>query len=160
MATHRNPSITERLARIFNTKSFDSISDQVADYIQPVLSVEPLINNIATSSQSTSSASNTILTLPSSKDFYLCGLSASYVKDATCDAADGSFSISVTVDGVSKVLFQFPLLTLTSQTDAINIVFPKAIKCDRGSTLSVATPTFTVGKFRRAEAFYGYMEEN
>lgn len=158
MARHYNPSIAERIQRIFSFKAGDTLDNNVTGIVG-VIPITPISREQFASSVSASSSTNTVKALVDGKDFYITGVWASYVKDATCDAGDGTFSVRATIDGSMKDLFAFTLLTLTAQSDSVFIPLEKPIKVDRGGTLQISQPTFTAGKFRRSVTYVGYYEE-
>jgi len=158
MTKHYNPSIIERASRILNSKQGDFLSDEVAG---PVATIElkPAVRLIASTVASTSSSTNNAQTTPADKDTYITGVALSFVKDVTCDAADGSLRAMVVVGGVTRNLLSFGILTLTAQSGSNSISFPYPIKVDRNSSLGLAQSTFTAGKFVRCVNFFGYTEE-
>jgi hypothetical protein len=44
MAKHNNPSITQRVLRIFNLKQGDSIGSEIGSMIVPTIPINPVIN--------------------------------------------------------------------------------------------------------------------
>lgn len=95
------------------------------------------------------SGADTVYTTPTNQDVYLNYINFNFIKDATCDVADGELSVSIVQDGETKY-FYLSVLTLTAQTGNLSIPFPKGIKLDRGSNISIGGNTFTVGKLRRS----------
>lgn len=146
MVKHYNPSIVQDAQRIFNTKT-NNISDEVGDII-PVVPVLPVCRIVR------SSASGTVYTTPSDKDFYLTGFSMSFSKDV---AATGSvMTLSAIIDGVSQVLHRFAAITLTAERDSIAIDLSFPIKIDRGTNITIGL----TGTFNSAPAaIRGYTQE-
>jgi len=157
MVKHYNPSIVQDAQRILNTK-MDTLSDNIADNIVPVIPVLPVTRFAETGSRSTSGAGN-IQGAFTSKDYYITGINFAIVKDATCDVVDGTCGITVLVDGVSKTIASLPVLTLTAQSMVINVTLPFPLKVDRLGVIGFSSQIFTVGKFIRTATIYGYTQE-
>jgi len=156
MAKHNNPSIVERCLRIFNTK-FDNVSDDVTGIIANVEIIPNTTYFIHTTR--TTSGSGNVTTIPSTKKTYLTNISYEYVKDATCDNADGTMTVTVNINGTSTALLTVPILTLTAQTQRVNLAFKNPILVDKGAVVSFSSTTFTAGKLSRMCSLYGYQEE-
>jgi len=105
--------------------------------------------------------SATIYTTPTDQDFYITALAVSLMKDATCDVADGgSFSITAQVNGIVTQLIGIPLFTLTAQDGELALSFGNhPMKVDRGTTILIATNTFSAGKMTRIGYVHGYLDE-
>lgn len=156
MARHYNPSIGDRINRIFRFKAGDAIDNDV-EGLYAVVPVTPVCRIVrSVSSQSTGNMS--AYTTPTDKDFYLTAIQASFAKDATCDVASGPGRVSVVIDGATQYILEFALLTLTAQSDAVVIVFPYPVKIDRTSSIAW-TNTFTAGAMARTLTLVGYTEE-
>lgn len=156
MVKHYNPSLVERFQRIFNFKSTDRFKDDISGPVA-VIPVEP-VSKIVRSGNTSSSGALTIFTTPSDKDFYLVGGNISLVKDVTCDAATGTFQITCTIDGVAQAIMVIGILTLTAQSEIVNLSLPYPIKVDRGTAIT-GSITFTAGACRRTGCIIGYTEE-
>lgn len=153
MVKHYNPSIGQRLQRIFNFKG-GAIVDEVNTIIQPTIEIKPRPDFIR-GNASTTTGTGTIITLPTDKDFYLTGFTMTYQKGATCD--NTSFVFSINVDGSARSLIDIRTLTLTASNQALNFEFTHPIKIDRGSSLT-HTASFTVGSMNRSVIIRGYFE--
>lgn len=153
---HYNPSISEDTHRILNLKSGDN-NNEVADYIQPIIKIEPRCN-ISEGTGRTVSGTATMFTTPASKDFYLTGLLISYIKDAACDIATGAIAVTVNIDGTSKTIARLSVLTLTAQSQVVYIPFVKPLKVDKSASISM-TGTFAAGNLQRDWTIHGYTVE-
>jgi len=159
---HYNPSIVERANRILASKSGDFLPDDVAGPVATI-AITPVSRVLGTINANTSSATNTIVTLPSDKDTYLTGYMYSLTTDASFDGS-GIASINVRINGVVVDIARIGLLTLTAQNREVVVMFPQPIKLDRtisglSSLIALAQPTFTAGSFLRQGVIFGYTEE-
>lgn len=156
MTKHYNGSIIERLNRIFRPKAGDQFTDEISGPVA-VIPVTP-VSRIIRAAGSSTSGSITALTTPADKDFYLTGCTLSMIKDATCDMATGAIALAVTVDGVAQNPAAIAILTLTAQSQTVNVTFNPPIKVDRNTALSMGA-SYTAGTMRRFLGVYGYTEE-
>lgn len=157
MTRHFNPSIVNRAQRILNSKGTDTIGDEISGPFAIVDINVPKENILSTISRTTSGTA-TILTTSANEDTWVTGFLYSYIKDATCDVADGILGISFTIDGKTQTHNLFPVLTTTAQYDAVFVKFTKAMRIDRNTSITFNTSTYTVGKMIRTVSIYGYTE--
>ncbi len=153
---HYNPSITERLFRIFRPKAGDQFSDELSPNVMAVVPVTP-ITRITRAAQSGATGTVTIYTAPVDKDFYLTGAMLGIIKDAACDASV-SINMSVTMEGSARELLSIPILTLTAQDRSVFLSFPFPLKIDRGTSITISG-TYAAGNMRRMGNVHGYTEE-
>lgn len=151
---HYNPTLSEDMQRIFNIKSGEN-TDQVADFIQPTKEVMRYCN-IVRSVLGSGSASTTIYTTPTGKDFYLVGFMHNWIKDVAATAANSY--INVTIEGVTQKISYLAGITLTVQNIGTALTFPVPIKIDRGTTIVVVNST-NGAVISTAAIIYGYTEE-
>lgn len=144
---HYNPSINERINRVFNTKAGDQGEQEIG--LIGTIPVTPVCNIIKSVSSIT-----TIYTTPADKDFYLTSCTLTMAKAAGDTAT--SIVIQAAVGGVTTVLVRLSGITLTAERDSLFCPFPVPIKIDRGSAIALAGGgTFTsVGG-----SIQGYTEE-
>lgn len=152
---HYNPSISEDTNRILNLKSGDN-NNEVGDHIQPTIEIQP--KAIVRSAGQTASGIMTVFTTPIDKDFYITGYALGYVKDVLCDTATGDIALTIVIDGVTRSLFPFPILTLTAQSDTATGCVVPPIKVDRGTQINLGG-TFGAGNMRRTASIYGFFRE-
>jgi len=128
--------------------------------IIPVIEVNPklLKEGIVVSSLRTTTATQTILTTPAGKDFYLSNVSIIIAKDATCDSATGSFDFQAYIDGTLTNVIRIPCITTTAQNINHNHTFTQPIKLSRGTAIQL-TGTFTAGILLRSVTIQGYYNE-
>lgn len=136
----------------------DVIPDYVKGDVQPVVEIDKPILNVSRSNSTAATTSATIYTTPTDRDFYLTNVSLSYIKNATCDLATGSYTLTCFIDGQNVQLIRIPILTLTLQEGTINIDFDKPMKIDRNTVIGLAGASFTAGAFVRAGAIQGYID--
>lgn len=156
MTKHYNTTITEDASRIFNTKSTETIGNEVLPYITPTIAVtrfcDVIFDNVASNTTST-----TIYTTPTDKDFYLVGAILSFVKDGTSTST--SSSITATIGGVSnKVILRLATLTLTAERGQISYNPSIPIKIDRGTNIAVTNSSGTANITARG-VIHGYTVE-
>lgn len=142
-----------------NTAS-DTIPKFVAAVIQPVFEVKRRIANIVRTSNATTTATVTIFTTPSDRDFYLTGISFNIIKDATCDLATGRINISVTVEGTGQTALSLGTITLTAQNISEAVTLNPPLKLDRNTAVAISSASFTVGVLNRTASIVGYNEES
>jgi hypothetical protein len=164
MATIYNSQLSKEIieaARIQVNR--DSVPNQIADKVVPVMEVNPkllrLINIVETSSKTTTGAL-TAYTTPTDREFYLKNVTFSIIKDATCDIATGVISLNVIRDGVSKGIIAIPLITLTAQSITITENFDTPIKIDKNTAISTTTTAHTVGVYVKATCIKGFTIDN
>lgn len=149
---HYNPHLINSSQKVFNFKGGENI-EEVAEFIQPVKEILPRLNFV-NNTQATSTGTLS-LGVPSTGDFYLYGLSYSLVKDAVCDQATGRININVTVDGTTRTLWGYPIITLTAQSINVVLRFDYPLRLDRSSTISQSS-TYTVGVQSRTMEIQAY----
>jgi hypothetical protein len=136
--------------------SFDKIPTQLADKVVPVMEVNPKMLrmcNVAKSSTATNATSATLYTTPTDRDFYLCGLALSTIKDVTSTSL--SSGITTTINGASVTLLSIASLSLTVQNSSTNLVISPPILVDRGVTIAVTNSTNVANITSRA-SLVGY----
>ncbi len=151
---HYNPSITERLFRIFQPKAGDQFSDEVSGpyAVIPVTPVTRVVAAVA----ATVTGSTTIFTTPARKDFYLTGIQMSWAADAACDAVQ--LNAFCTIDTLSVNIMQLMKTSGVQYQLSDTVIFPFPIKVDRNTNIRFNT-TFAAGSSRHGACIYGYTEE-
>ncbi len=152
---HYNPSITERLFRIFRPKAGDQFSDEVSPNVVAVVPVTPVVNIVARGTSTATAAANPYQT-PADKDFYLTGLQLVVTKDALCD--NTQTQIAATINGVQIVIAEIVSQTTTAYSGQLPLVFNPPLKLDRGQNIQLFG-TFAAGTMRKSVVLYGYTEE-
>lgn len=141
----------------------DRIPDEIADKVVPVIDVLPEHNRICNSVSSVSTVASgnvTVFTTPADKDFFLVAATLSGAKDATADDGTGnSFSLSSTINAVSRVLLEINGIALTALTGNQTISYSRPIKLDRNVTVLLGGAAFTVGAKTRFASIQGYTVE-
>jgi len=152
---HNNPSFAEWFQRIFNLKSGDMPSNEVLDYITPIVDVGPTarISKYATATNATSA---TIYTTPADKDFYITDLSLAVQTDAT--ATNTEYSIRCTIDGVIQRILVLPRITLVAGYASVAWNLSRHIKVDRNTTITASTANNTAN-FAVTGCILGYTVE-
>lgn len=129
----RSISIGQWFSRLFDTKAGEDIT-QVAEFIQPVISLHPKINIVRVNAYTT----------PTDKDFYLTNITLT----GTHAAADTGTIVIMRafVDGVQQTLLRLPGISLVAQEPMVisENYQTSPIKIDRGTAIDIsATGTWT-----------------
>jgi hypothetical protein len=140
----------------------DLVPNQLAEKVVPVMEVNPKLLrtiNVIKTGVSQVTGSVTIYTTPTNQDFFLTNIDYNIIKDAVCDQATGTLSITGYVGGILIYLIRIPIITLTAQDKSIQIEFKNPIKLDRGTTLIMGA-TYTAGVMNRVANIFGYVTDN
>jgi len=116
----------------------------------PVIEVSPKLTQcaVAFGAIKTSTGSSTIMNANPNQDVYIQSITYCIIKDAACDKADGSTSLTFVQNGATMFV-SIPVIALTAQSQSINITFPNPIKIDRNSAINFGNDSFAAGKFIR-----------
>jgi len=152
----QNPEVGQALRDEAKLTLVESSNQNLLPNVQAVIDVTPsnhprilCINNATTGT-----GSGTVYAAQANKRYKIHGFTASFVKDATCDGADGSIQWNFTQDGVTRTFCSFPVIALTAQSQFVACFFDYPIVTDVNSAISCASYTFTVGKCRRNVNIY------
>ena len=157
MATIQNSDLTRELvqgAKI--AQSYEQVPTQLAEKVVPFMEVNPKllsIINIVKNNAAVNATTSTIYTTPPDRDFYLCTVSMSTIKDATSTSVVSQ--VLAFVDGVNTVLLNIASITLTAQENCSSITFPLPIKIDKGTNITVTNST-NVANIRTNAVISGY----
>lgn len=139
--------------------SHDNIPTETLDKVQCTYDLNTHFSNFFLGTQSTTTGTLSILVADPKRDFYITNISASYVKDATCDSATGQYTIGVTNNGLAKNFLQFPIITLTAQSSRIDLALSYPLKCDRNTNITFGG-AFTVGVLVRNISVIGFYKDS
>lgn len=141
----------------------DLIPDSTLDKVQLTYGLNRQFSNFSAILGAASTTGTKTLTMPTidtRQEIYITGFDASFTKDATCDVADGVLTITYTPDqmagGVSTTLYNFPVITLTADSQFISVNYPYPIKIKPNVNLTF-TGSYTVGKMVRALGVRGFI---
>lgn len=160
--TNPNRDIANNLINDFDLNSLaDVVPSKIVPSIQPVYEVYNKIANVQVSFAWTASGGGTtVYTTPVDRDFYLVGVQFSYIKDAACDQASGSFPLNLTINGTTSPVAMYETLTLTAQQGHGSHTFSVPIKIDRNTSITTTGRSFTAGTFRGRVTITGYIKFN
>jgi hypothetical protein len=162
MATIYNSDLTKELKDgIKIQQNRDVIPSQLADKVVPVMEVNPKLfrrSNICVQNVASNSASATIYTTPTDKDFYLVAVGISVSKDITATSTYSAIELTVDGGGTANV-FNIAGLTLTPQSGAWSWALPVPIRIARGTTIKIVNST-NVGNVRSYGQIVGYTVDN
>ena len=124
--------------------------------IQACIDVTPSnkVKIICVNGATTTSGTGTILSARAGIRYVIHGYTASIIKDATCDGADGNIQWNITQNQITRTFCSFPALTLTAQSITSSLFFDKPVICDENTLIQAASFTFTAGKCRRNIVIY------
>lgn len=100
----------------------------------------------------------TSFTTPINKDFFLTNVTASFIKDATCDSATGAYDVSIVVNGRVTSILSFPIITLLAQEGVRILYFNPSILIDRNTSI-ILNGVFTVGVCVRTLDVQGFTRD-
>lgn len=147
MSKHNNPSISERARRIFNTQLNQEISNEVLDYITPVVNITPKCDIVRSNVQTA-----TLYVTPTDKDFYL---TSAYCEAGFSGNGQSTTFISLVINGVTQKIVQLKVTNLATTTAndsvSVNPIFP--VKVDRGTNIELNVSNWGAG------GIIGYTEE-
>lgn len=154
MVKIQNDEIVKNFVDALKVSMSEGFPTEASSNVVPVIDVTPY-NRLETinGSLNTTGAAD-VYSAAANKRLRIFGFTMSLVKDATCDAADGNFSVTYTQGGIVKTLGSLPFLTLTAQQDQTEVALPYPIYTDPGTAVSIASNTFTAGKMRRNVTLY------
>jgi len=139
MAKFYNPSISQWLQRIFTFKSDNRVQEEVANFIQPVINIEPSTNVVR---HNGGTGTTTIYTTPSDKDFYITACSLSAYNSGATTASHAR--IQATIDGVVRHLIYVTIIPSTTSANNAEMGF-KPIKIDRSTNIQIAGDASNAG---------------
>lgn len=154
-----NTSITERANRVFNFKGEQL--QEVADAIVPTMEIMPNIR-VLSSAVRTASGANNFFTSDDGKDTFVTSIWFDFAKDAACDVAAGSMTLSAITPEGTVTVARISILTTTAQYAGVWINFPgKGLKVSRNQqgAINFGANTFTLGNLVRSAVVYGYTDE-
>lgn len=160
--TINNPDLKRELITGAGIQTaYDSVPSQIAEKVVPVMEVNPKLLrtiNIVRRASAVNSTAGTIYTTPSDKDFFLCGVSLSVIKDVTATSIRSDINGFPEGDSVRE-LISIATLTLTVQDSSSSLFFNIPIKMARGTNISLANST-NVGNITAVGNIYGYIVDN
>lgn len=160
MADTENSELTQRIVEATGLQSIAGVPRGIAGNVQPTIDVNPDHNRVVdhiVSATRVITGAGTLFLCPSDKDFYLCGCSLNWEKDAT---SDGTLcEIEATPFGMTEQhILQLVGITLTAGVKAATFNFGSiGIKQARGSTMKIRQ-TFGVGVEHAAATIWGYFK--
>lgn len=137
----------------------DIIPSELAEKVVPVMEVNPkMLRRITVFKETTknTTASTTIYSTPSDRDFYLSAAYFSLQADAACDNVSGQ--IIATQEGSGKAILRIMKITLTATSGQMTLSLPEPMKIDRGTNITLNT-SFTVGACSMTGGIFGYIDE-
>jgi hypothetical protein len=136
----------------------DELPQEIGKDIQITLESNPLLTkycDVAREGHSILTGTITIYTTPADKDFYLTSIYFSLVKDVLCDVATGRAVVTTMIEGATRELIGFGIITLTAQNNSLAISFPYPLKIDRNSAI-IQGSTTTAGTIVRSIGITGF----
>ena len=145
-------------------QNIDSIPNQLADKVVPVMEVNPKILrkvNLIQTGASVSTGTVSTGSIALGKNFFLTSIIATMIKDAACDVATGTLNIATTLyeTNAATTIGTIPVITLTAASKDVIIDFARPVRLANGASLTL-TGTFSLGIMVRGITAYGYTEDN
>lgn len=166
--------IHKKMARINNSElanelvqgakiqqNIDIIPNQLGQTVVPVMEVNPKLLkycNVLNRTSSSTTGTTTVFSVPSGKDFYLCGISLNLTKSAACDLTNCYVQCSTPEVGLSRII-DYNCQTTTAADTTITRDFSVPIKLTPGTTIQVLK-TFTAGAATFTVLYNGYTIDN
>lgn len=154
MARIHKSELTDNLKRLSGLQQSEAAPNQITNWVQPTLSVDPSHAHIAKFNGSNTTGVVVAYTTPTDKDFYITSLHASLSKDAACDLVTCHVQCVINGETISLLIGYNPSLTANNYNRDISFPFP--IKVDRNSNIQI-TGAFTVGVCYRGIAVSGFL---
>jgi hypothetical protein len=124
--------------------------------VQPTWEMNPRASYIAKSAAGSATASVTVYTTPSDKDFFLTSIYVGVAKDIVQDGTSVSLQLN-TVNGVA-VYWYLPVTATLAQNVSMSLALPYPLKLDRASTIKIVG-AFTAGTCNKSATITGYILE-
>lgn len=155
-----NTTLYKKAHDLLNIRDGGFLHNQISPIVTPVLEINRPISDVSFSLTKTTSGAGAIMTTRPDMNFMVTAVQLSFVKDATCDMADGEVSINTSVNGTSTKLLAMSCLTLTAQEMSTSLTFSAPIKVDRSTAINLSSGgTFSAGKFIRSACVHGYYSD-
>lgn len=140
---------------------------KIDERVEPIPNAIPTIevgykrNSSGVMLLSTRATSGTMYINPATGyDFYITSINFNFAKDAACDAATGTMTITaVPYDtGVSQIIFAVPHITLTASEYTGTITFANPLRLLRNSQIQQAQ-TYAAGTLSRTINISGFYDK-
>jgi len=154
MVKHYNYELPQQIADIFKIKG-EELPQNISDDINLIYDIRPQITDINTSN-AFNATSATILTTPSTVDYFLVGATLTVIKDATSQSVTST--IQANVNGTARSILVIGGLSLVPQSESISVMFPTPVKVERNTAITV-TNSSNVANIRASAVIYGYRVE-
>lgn len=158
MVKHYNPSIAERLLRLFKWKGGEQVDSEVSPFIQPTIEIKPRLSIFKTAGNTVTTAL-TVYTTPTDKEFFLTNLFFSYEKNAACDNVEVYVSVQPIGTSATTTIADIATLSLTASRDSQSISFETPLQLTKG-TIIYLVGAFTVGAMIKTIQIQGYTEDS
>jgi len=156
MAKINRISVLKQLSNTADLQVSQGIPTELGNTVIPTLDINPNITNLCRNGSQALTATAAIYTAPTDCDFYLDYVVLGMTKDATSDLVVAACQI--VQDGRTVRVAILPLQTTTAGSWSQVVSFPKPVKVDRGSAVSVSG-AFTVGTCDKHLALGGHLLE-
>jgi len=140
--------------------SFENPPNQLAEKVVPVMETNPELLRTLDYFQfkEDTGTGGTMATTPTDRDVYLTGCTLSIQKDVTSTLT--AYSLRGVVNGIAVHLADMAFLTLTIANQNMAVSFPKPIKLDRNSTITITLTGGGVATHKATTTINGYQVLN
>lgn len=157
MAIVRRTSVLRKMQDLSGMQTAaESLPNQLANIINPVLHLNPSVTTLVRHSGSTTTGNVTVYGTPLDKDFFLTFITLSITKDVLCD--NNAVNVQSVIDGGARVLLTINTQTLTAGSQTATISFPYPIKLDRNAGITLVG-AFAAGSMTKTVCIGGYILE-
>ena len=160
MATINNSQLTREIIEGAKIETaFDSVPNQIAEKVVPVMEVNPKMmrrTTIVKENSLVNALAVTIYTTNSTQDFYLTSAQLAGYKDNTSTTT--LIRIVATINGAATAICGCGSVTLNAHSIVAPNQIINPIKIDRGSSIQIVSAT-NVGNFSVDGIIMGYYDE-
>lgn len=152
---NRSSVVNNPIQELNLSVAVDKAPTELAAVVQPVYIFNPRYSYVGKVGTGATTASVTIYTTPTAKEFYLTSVWLSYTKDVVCDCT--SVSIQVYVDGATMYWY-LPVQSVTADSAGLSLALPFPLRLDKNSTIKVVG-SFTAGAMTKTGSITGFILE-
>jgi hypothetical protein len=157
---NRSDVIQKAVNDLALSQSGEKIPNETLDKVQLTDDLNKKYSSFSVSDTKSTTGILTVIlpTIDVRSEIYITSVDIGMIKDVTCDQATGTMTASLVTDsqGIIKTVLQFPMITLTAQSEHahLDFAYPMKIKPNNNFQLS---GTFTAGVMVRTACLTGFI---